>query len=379
MGGPDPRWQSPIGFGVADLYAARLELMQPERSQVRRFILTGSAETIHAILWMQRERGAAHWVFERAPDTGGAPGAFVAFDSVAAAGDSSLADAANLHEYVRDWTVPPAERSQPFWYRVSFTEGGVRWDGTARRVVSPGGPSAATVEVTIVHNAYDSDIDAAIEVGQQEPSGTATAGGGVAFPLPASSAALSYDWVTGVSALGNVEWRFRVEVPVGAADDFLPPSPGNRWRLRVSEDGLLNRSGRVTDFRVIHHTPGGDVITVGGPTPRQTVEGHTWYLTAPLGLTSVEPGAAETGWLRFGPNPVRSGHPVGFVAARDPGSTLDVYDLAGRQIARIGFTPLGSTYQAVWTVRGSSGEALPSGLYFARTAGQTARVVVIER
>src|SRR5262249_27611017 len=36
VGGPDPRWLSPRGWGAIDLFAARLELTQPERSQIRR-------------------------------------------------------------------------------------------------------------------------------------------------------------------------------------------------------------------------------------------------------------------------------------------------------------------------------------------------------
>src|SRR5215471_5821253 len=82
--GAVPGWYSPIGFGAVDLHAAFLELSQPGRSQVRRLELTGAGDQITATLRTQRERGAAHFVFERAPDAGGAPGAFAVYDSVPA-------------------------------------------------------------------------------------------------------------------------------------------------------------------------------------------------------------------------------------------------------------------------------------------------------
>src|SRR5262245_31232179 len=75
--GPDPRWDSGRGFGELDLSGARLELTQSARSQVARIELlaTGPAE-ITATLRTQRERGAAYFAIERAPDAGGSPGAF---------------------------------------------------------------------------------------------------------------------------------------------------------------------------------------------------------------------------------------------------------------------------------------------------------------
>jgi Subtilase family len=376
VGGPDPRWFSPIGFGVADLYAAHLELFQPAISQVRRLALAADGNVIHALLWMQRERGAARWVFERAPDVAGAAGAFTAIDSVSAVGDSSLADAVNLHEYARTWAVPPAERNLAFWYRVAFTEGGVRRQSPARRFVSPGGTPAATVEVRIVHNAYDTDVDAAIEVGASSP-GAATANGSLVIPLPGSSAATSSDWVTGISALGNIAWTFRIDVPENVANGYLPPSSLTPWRLRVTEGGTLNRSGSVTDFRVIHHAPGGDVVHEGGPTPRRTMEGQTWYLSTPLGTTSVEPGSDLA--FRFGPNPVRAGGAVTFSAARDPKSVLEIYDLAGRRMGRVDFVASGASFRAVWNARDARGQTLVPGLYFARVrSGPMQRIVVLD-
>jgi len=237
--GSDPRWDAARGFGELDLYGARLELTQSARSQVARIELaaTGPAE-ITATLRTQRERGAPYFALERAPDAGGSPGVFAAYDSVAAGGDSSLAGAANRATYTRAWSVPSGERGATFWYRAAYTEDGVRYTSPARSFVSPQGPSLATIEVTLVHNAYDNDVTAEIVVGDPDAPD-------LTIPLPGSSAAVASDWVSGLSATGNVSWTFRLEVPAGPAAALLPPRPDRPWTLRVHEGGFLNRSGRV--------------------------------------------------------------------------------------------------------------------------------------
>ena len=90
------------------------------------------------------------------------------FDSVAAAGDSSLASVSDRTTYTRTWSVPGGERGQTFWYRAAYTEGGVRYASPSRSFVSPLGPSVAFLEVTLVHNAYDNDITASVVVGDPQ-------------------------------------------------------------------------------------------------------------------------------------------------------------------------------------------------------------------
>lgn len=380
--GPDPGWYSPIGFGAVDLYAALLELTQPERSQVRRLELHGASDQITATLRTMRERGAAFFVFERAPDASGIPGTFVPTDSVAAAGDSTLADGTNMTTYTRVWNVPQGERGTPFWYRVAYTEGGARWNGPARRYASPVGPPVATVEVTVVHNAYDNDIDAAIEFGSGPGPTVAGAAGSAAlfsYPLPASGAAISSDWVTGTSTTGNIAWTFAIDIPAGEAEDFLPPTSEHLWRLRVTEGGYLNRVGRVTDFRVIWHAPAGDQVTQGGPMPRQTFEGATVYAVAPASVVGVDPPVASRG-LRVGPNPTSSGSAITFALASSPHGDLRVFDLTGREVGRAPFRAGDGGWSARWEARDGAGRSLPAGLYFAR-AGEAgvARLVVLAR
>src|SRR5204862_704782 len=109
------------------------------------------------------------------------PGTFAPIDSVSAAGDSSLEGAVNRASYPRAWSVPANERGITFWYRVSYSEGGIRYDSPARRFQSPSGPAIATILLTVVHDAYDHDLTGVIQA----------SGGGSTFsvPLPGTSAA----------------------------------------------------------------------------------------------------------------------------------------------------------------------------------------------
>jgi subtilisin family serine protease len=381
VGGPDPGWFSPIGFGAVDLHAALLELAQPQRSQVRRLELRPSEDQIIATLRTQRERGAAHFVFERAPDAAGIAGAFAPYDSVPAAGDSSLVDGTNLQSYTRVWNVPGSERGQPFWYRISYGEAGTRYNGPARRFASPVGTPAATVEVTMIHNAYDNDVDGAIELGTE--SSTALNGGmappALVFPLPASSAAVSSDWVTGASSSGNIAWSFSIDIPQGAANAYLPPDANHHWGLRLTEGGFLNRNGRLAQFRVIWHGPDGDQSFHGGPLPLQTFEGATLYAVAPASVTGVG-GPTDAGPLRIGPNPLPRGGTMSFSLGSAPHGDLRVFDLAGRQVGRTAFLNRAGTWHARWDARDAGGNPLPPGLYFARAGNAgVARLVVLSR
>jgi hypothetical protein len=374
-GGVDPRWHPAIGWGAVDLYAARTELLQPERTQIRRLILTATHENATLEAWTQRERGAPHVVFERALDQGGAPGTFAPLDSLPAAGDSSLA-VANLHAYTITRAVAPEERGQTWWIRVATVEGGVRTVTPAHVLAVPSGPPVARIEVTIVHNAFDSDIDAVVG------PGAAVAGGRIqgipSFPLPGSASAVSSDWVSGTSTLGNIAWSFSIPVPAGEAEGFLPPSPASPWDLQVTEGGFLNRSGRVTGFRVIWYASGGEVVYEGQPLPLQTIEGSTIHVIAPSPLSGA-PAPAAPASFTLGPNPVDAGGSVRF-RTTDPGATrVRIFDLSGREVGGIDLTAEPSGATGTWSARNRQGDPLPSGLYFARAGRHSSRIAVVRR
>src|SRR5262249_46795591 len=137
---------------------------------------------VQATIRTQREMGATYFVFERAPDVNGAPGEFAPIDSLPATGDASLADARNRAAYTRTWSVPNGARGLALWYRASYTEGGSRWDTPARRVVNPSGPPLATIQATIVHNAYDNDVVADVTVNGGAGATSAMPQSGWTFP-----------------------------------------------------------------------------------------------------------------------------------------------------------------------------------------------------
>jgi Subtilase family len=372
--GADPRWQAARGWGALDLYAAKLELESRNHTQVTRLSLDSAPTHIDVRLRTQRERGVTTFDFERAADVSGAPGTFAVIDAVTANGDSSLADATNRQVYARSWNVPGNERGASFWYRVSWTEDGVRYSTPARRYTSPVGPSAASVEVTLVHNAYDEDVDATVEVGGS-PGNPA-----LVFPLPGSSAAVATDWVDGASATGNVEWTFRLEIPATQADAWLPPTQAAPWRLRVHEGGYVNRSGRVTAYRLIEHDVQGDVVYQGGPTPLITVEGQTVTATVPQGVTAVGAGPGLGRALRVLPNPGTAGSPIRFVAGGAVGDRLDIFDLEGRRVARVPFALASGGRVATWSLRDDAGRPVRPGVYVARASEELrTRVVVLSR
>jgi len=297
---------------------------------------------------------------------------FAAYDSVAAEGDSSLAYAVNRKSYSRTWVVPGGERGEPFWYRVSYLENGTRYDSPARRLTSPPGPPFATIELTVVHDAYDHDVTGMVSA--------SSSGASISVPLPGTSAADSSEWVTGESTTGHVAWSFHLDVAEGSAGSLLPPSAARPWWLRVDDEGYLNRSGRVTRYRLIWHAPGGDVAYEGGPLPLFTIEGHSAFASVPQVSVAVDATAPGAGSLRFGPNPVASGASVAFAIPARTSRSLEILDLAGRRIARIPFRTGEGGEVAVWETRDASGRELPPGLYLARAgAGSVARVVVVRR
>ena len=377
--GADPRWQAAIGWGALDLYAARLELLQPTRSQVRRLVLEPNTTAIHAEIWTQRERGAAFFVLERAADAGGTPETFVPIDSVVAAGDSSLATT-DQRTYSFTLAVPPEEFGLPFWYRVAYSEGGTRFDTPSRRLVGPLGDPIATIHVRIVHDAYDHDVDAMVIVGGGLAALRVGSGAGsesaLVFPLPGTSASDSSSWASGESTTGTVAWDFSIPIPAGAAGAFLPPSSAAPWALEVGEAGYPNRSGRIEEFRIVWHAPSGDQTFDGAPLPRPTIEGQTSVVTIPFGITGVAhpPQAA----FRSGPNPVFAGNSVRLsVAGANPGSAR-VFDIEGRLLAELPFAPGGDHWEARWDTA-IGGHAVRAGLYFARAGASTARIVVLCR
>ncbi len=350
---------------MLDLYSALVERTETAHTQVRRLMVTGTATTLTAEAWTMRERGTGHIVFERALDLGGVPGTFAAVDSLPAIGDPNLTDGLDTQVYTRTWNVPPGEYGAPCWYRVAFTEGGTRQVTPATHVDDPIGPSEATVYATIVHDAYDHDLDVTLSADN----------GAYTQPFPGSGAAIATDYIDGLSLLGTISRTFRIEIPQGAASAFLPPSPATPWRLAITDGGFINRSGRLTEYRLVWHSPGGDLTYVWGPGVLPTLEGNTVEADIPAGTTGVGdlPKLA-----RVSPNPARPGALITFARpAGSGGSPLEVFDLAGRRVAHA-VSPGGAALG--WRAVDSGGSPLASGVYLARFgAAAPIRFVIVGR
>jgi hypothetical protein len=266
--------------------------------------------------------------------------------------------------------VPPEERGVTFWYRTAFSEAGTRHVGPARPFATPVGQSAATIEVTLIHNAYDHDLDALVEAAGAVDGPPSV----LPFGLPGSTAAVATDWVNGVSATGNIALTFRIEVPHGAADAYLPPSPSTPWTLRVTEGGYLNRSGRVVGFTLVHHAPGGDVTYEGSPSMAPTVEGQTTNVQTPAAVTGVEPTGPSIGGLRAHPSPLSAGGVVTFIAGARGPSRVDIVDLKGRRVGRVELVARDAERrEGHWTAARADGSALSAGIYFLHAPGSPDR------
>jgi hypothetical protein len=167
-------------------------------------------------------------------------------------------------------------------------------------------------------------------------------------------------------------------VPDGAAAAYLPPSDGNPWTLTVADGGSITHSGRVSDFRLTWHAPGGDQVFVGQPLPRETVEGGSIDVRIPPATSGVD-GAGLGSGLRVRPNPARSGRLLRFVLPGSAGDEARVFDVTGSEVARVRLTLTATGWQADWQARGADGRALPPGLYFVRgRAGPQARLVLLD-
>ena len=229
----------------------------------------------------------------------------------------------------------------------------------------------------ILFDAFDS---AAAHYSLSIDSGVYTVTGTAATVTATRTLALSGGTyaVTGTSATGNIAWTFSIPVAAGEADAFLPPSPASPWTLRVTEGGYVNRSGRITSFRLIWHATGGDLVYEGSPVPQLTLEGSTVRSYAPSGLVSVDTPPARP-LFRAEPNPAFAGTEVAFRIPGGASGPLRVFDVSGREVARVAVVAEGDHGLARWNARDAAGGLLPSGLYFGRVAGFASRVTVIGR
>src|SRR5262249_46776364 len=100
-----------------------------------------------------------------------------------------------------------------------------------------------------------------------------------------------------------------------------------------------------------------------------TPENAAWFRTeVELGVTAVGPGgSAATPRLTAAPNPAAGPMQIHFTLPRPARVDLRLYDLRGREVARLatGAWPAGE-HAAAWSGRDKAGEMAGAGVYFMR-------------
>ncbi len=115
---------------------------------------------------------------------------------------------------------------------------------------------------------------------------------------------------------------------------------------------------------------GSVTVCVQGIDPEGTENGHL-VIRQPGGLLETdEPGISSeppAGRLVAMPNPFHASTRLRFQTTRTGDATLDVYDVSGRLVGRadLGRIDVG-LHEVVWDGRDATGNAAPSGVYFAR-------------
>ena len=323
--GVDANYDPSCGWGLVDVYAAGKEALnstsgvQVTQIKAAAFPAAGRID----FQWItQREYPFLGFNVWRAPDAGGAPGAFVQLNGlpVAPAGDPLIQGDDNRQLYTWTDSDPALTAGQQYWYRVDWIDllGAPHAEppvavayGTLARV--------ATVFYRIAHNAVDNDLlvrigsDLDYMPGDLGDADFETLGPGESAQDSAVvllSTGTPAD--TGPATLGSVEHYWSVGFKQGdGAEPYLPPSMAKPWFLRVVDGGYVNRTGRITAFSMFVNTSPGSAsgttyTTDHVPMPQPTLEGGVvpvtlWIpeqLPTPAAIAFFE-GEASAGGIRL--------------------------------------------------------------------------------
>jgi len=339
--GLDPNYHPSWGWGNVNAYAAVMEARYPNRTQVikeRGEAVVGGID-IH---WTtQREVDLAFFNVLRADPIYGQPGAFQAANAspIAPAGDPVLALDDNRTQYTFSDTDPSLQAGETYWYRLQWMDAqGILHEEPAFPVVFDPPTPIATLEWKITHNTPDNDL--LVFLGSGVDTSDLPGSANYFISGPGSGAADASVSVPGEATTGNIrhEWSLVLTDRHFGAAQVLPPSGENPWFLSVREGGFVNRTGRIEDFKVTVHAPGGDVVyTPVTPFPVPTVETQTttvWIPSDPALAANRAPVLDPIGDLEH-----QEGQTLTFtVTASDPdgdGITLSAPEL-----------PAGATFDA---------------------------------
>jgi len=323
--GLDANYDPGCGWGLVDAYAACKEALN-STTGVQVVQIRATAEPALGrvdVRWVtQREHPFLGFNLYRAPDAGGAPGAFVQLNTlpIAAAGDPVIQGDDNRTAYLYADTDPALVVGQRYWYRVDWVDAGGQPHpeppvpvelGTLARV--------ATAFYSIVHNAVDNDL--LVRLGSDADRDPGALGNadfeelGLGESQQDSARVILPAQIppsTGTSTIGTIEHFWSQGFKQGdGAEPFLPPTMAHPWFLRVVDAGFVNRTGRVTGFSLFVNdspgSPGGvTYVTNHAPMPQPTLEGGVvpvtlWIpeqQTTAVAVASFH-GAADPGGVRL--------------------------------------------------------------------------------
>jgi hypothetical protein len=178
--------------------------------------------------------------------------------------------------------------------------------------------------------------------------------------------------------------------PVEPADGqyalyYAVSNGGDPYELvsRVSPDGVgwgsevpwLPYAGWDTQPHPVVLTSGVVALAWARGPEQDDTEVHVALLDPPTGIVEgpgADPGASqgpeqESPFLRASPNPFRGRTVLSFAGAPDGPRPVVIHDVAGRLVRR-----LDGGREVLWDGRDNAGRLLPSGVYFARSAGKAA-------
>lgn len=285
----DPNYHPSGGWGQVDAYAAvkeALRLAGDPASQTQVVEIAGRANGGGAIelTWRtQRETDLVGFEVYRAPDAGGAPGAFARVNAttIPGFGGPAIEGLPNRYEYtfLDDGGLSPGET---YWYRIEHTSS----DPLVGTIAEPALPVTlgaprplARIDYSITHDALDNDLLVLVGSGAQPARARFVRDG-----KPANQAETVTEEL-GEATTGTLRHDFSLVLTdrdgVGA---LLPPSEANPWFLSVKEGGYVNRKGRVNAFSITLFDAQGNPTTryeSADLAPRETVEGLTTLLWIP--------------------------------------------------------------------------------------------------
>ncbi len=297
----DPNYNPADGWGEVDVYGACLEAMNSTSGvQVVRFRPVARPQDLEIDVhwWSQREYPFQGYNIQRAPDVGGAPGAFVQVNGVIVPGigDPVLDADDNRTAYTFVDDDPALQLGTQYWYRVEWVEtGGTPHQEPPAPVIFGELPRVATVFYHLVHNAPENDLF--IRVGTSAARDPDNA---EFFTIASNAQAAADSFLqgeptnTGTATPGDrdIWWSigFSVNDNIGG---LIPPSLVQPWFLNVTEGGYVNRHGRLVDFSMfVNDAPGssGGVLHVSNtPSPQVTVE------TVQSNMWIYEPNILDSG------------------------------------------------------------------------------------